>query len=521
MRSKSEIEVRLDRKAGGSGWRWHAIGLVLALALVNTGAAQAIEPRSSRDRAAGQAERQGKKAGAPSDTDNDGLNDEDEVESSPTDPDSDDDGVSDGANDPDGEGPIVAGPDNCPAVPNPQQTDTDGLGQGDACDIDDDDDGLEDEDEVDTSPTDSDSDDDGVSDGANDPDGQGPIVAGPDNCPLVPNSQQTDTDGTGQGDACDIDDDNDGVKDEDEVNTSPTDPDSDNDGVSDGGNDPDGDGPLVSGPDNCPLTPNPDQNDSDDDGFGDTCENLDVTPPTEVDVDALPTFTLQKTYRPPQPPGSCVVAFPCQILMEFSWSQSTDVGTGIKHYVPHFRFSRYNEGSFSVLQALAPIKTRSQDFLGTQGNTLCFSVLARDHAENESALSGEECTAIPVNDSTLQRSRAWRVRQDPDSYLENVSVTRRKGAELSLPVRGVRQLSLVATRCQLCGSVRVFRASQGKRSVVRGRIKLTREQGRQKMRLVNVADFAQPVSGRIIIEVLSRGKPVLIEGLGISKVPAG
>lgn len=519
MKSKSEIEVRLQR--GGSGWRWHAIGLVLALTFVNTGAAQAMEPRSSGARPAGQGEDQSKKAVGPDDTDNDGLPDSSETTTSPTDPDSDDDGVSDGGNDPDGNGPIVAGPDNCPVEPNPQQTDTDGTGQGDACDTDDDDDGLEDEDEVSTSSTDPDSDDDGVSDGRNDPDGNGPIAAGPDNCPQVPNSQQTDTDGTGQGDACDVDDDNDGIKDEDENNTSPTDPDSDDDGVSDGRNDPDGDGPIVSGPDNCPLTPNPDQNDSDDDGAGDTCESLDVTPPAEVVVDDLPTFTLQETYRPPQPPGSCVVAFPCQVLMEFSWSEATDVGTGIKDYVPHFRFSRYDESSFSAVQALAPVKTRSQKFLGTQGNTLCFSVLARDYAENESALSGEECTAIPVNDSTLKRSSGWRVRQDPDSYLENVSVSRKKGAELSLWVKGVRQLSLVATRCELCGSVRVYRVFPGGgRARLKGRIKLTREQGREQMRVIDVASFPQPESGRIIIEVLSQGKPVLIEGVGVSKVPA-
>lgn len=34
-----------------------------------------------------------------------------------------------------------------------------------------------------------------------------------DNCPLVPNSGQMDTDGDGEGDACDSDDDNDGILD--------------------------------------------------------------------------------------------------------------------------------------------------------------------------------------------------------------------------------------------------------------------------------------------------------------------
>lgn len=56
-----------------------------------------------------------------------------------------------------------------------------------------------------------------------------------DNCPSVSNTSQLDTDGDGQGDACDSDDDNDGLSDdvEAELNTSPTTVDSDGDGVDD------------------------------------------------------------------------------------------------------------------------------------------------------------------------------------------------------------------------------------------------------------------------------------------------
>lgn len=57
-----------------------------------------------------------------------------------------------------------------------------------------------------------------------------------DNCPTVGNADQQDTDGDGQGNACDTDDDNDGIPDANEgsLGTSPTNPDSDGDGVNDG-----------------------------------------------------------------------------------------------------------------------------------------------------------------------------------------------------------------------------------------------------------------------------------------------
>ncbi|CAH1786413.1 unnamed protein product [Owenia fusiformis] len=180
--------------------------------------------------------------------------------------------------------------DNCPLVFNLNQADTDGDGIGDACDNCP---SVNDTDQTDTdldglgNPCDSDIDGDGTANGAdncvyiaNDQTNADGDLFGDacDNCPIVSNNVQTDTNQNGYGDACDgttnIDQDGDGVPDSADncyFAVNPSQADTDNDGIGDAcDDDMDGDG-VSNEVDNCLYVPNSGQEDKNDDGIGDVC----------------------------------------------------------------------------------------------------------------------------------------------------------------------------------------------------------------------------------------------------------
>lgn len=198
--------------------------------------------------------------------------------------------------------------DNCPYLANPDQRNTDNdvfavtpsgyRGGGDACDADDDNDLIPDIAEDDTHPWESDSDHyigkgydqycDGPGTGYQDTTASTCKPA--DNCPTRYNPLQGPDD---CGIAPDGDKDRDGIPDSRDncpIHPNPKQEDFDGDGIGDVcDNDDDNDG-IFDPFDNCPRTPNPDQFDANNDGVGDACLSFNVTtgsvgkPPTQLEA---------------------------------------------------------------------------------------------------------------------------------------------------------------------------------------------------------------------------------------------
>lgn len=143
-----------------------------------------------------------------SDTDNDEIPDGDEFDDEGAPLDTDNDGTPNALEaDSDGDG-VLDGVDNCYVIANSDQSDVDDDGEGDVCDEDRDGDGVQNLDDncpLDANNDQSDLDEDGTGDVCEpDPDGDG-VDRETDNCSDVANADQADTDGDGLGDACDPD----------------------------------------------------------------------------------------------------------------------------------------------------------------------------------------------------------------------------------------------------------------------------------------------------------------------------
>lgn len=198
-----------------------------------------------------------------------------------------------------------------------------------------------------------------------------------------------------------------------------------------------------------------------------------------------------------------------------SWMAS-DALTGIRNYDVKYRRAKFSASTYAGW-TLPPWQDRvavtSVTLTSLVGYTYCFSMRARDRAGNISAYSRSRCTSVPVNNTSFTHSSGWQLLTGSGYYLNTFSYSSYQNASMSLSGVIYKHLALLATTCPSCGTVGVYRGSTLLATVS---LVTSTTIKRHVIPVANTTTVTTP--GLITIRVMSSGKPVRIEGLGVSLV---
>lgn len=222
--------------------------------------------------------------------------------------------------------------------------------------------------------------------------------------------------------------------------------------------------------------------------------------PFVVDTTA-PTVTMTR----PVPP------FQLALSTTAAWSGS-EAGSGIAGYSVRWQRAPYNAGFGSWSTPLSLDGTTTSTSFGSllPGSTYCYTADARDHAGNTSAWAAARCTAVPLDDRALTRRGTWTA-STPSGWFRTTAVsTKAQGATLSRTGAVLKRVALTALACSTCGVVDLYVGS-----VRVGRINLAASTTRRKT-------FTLPAfslrSGTVTVKVVSSGRLVRVDALGISRM---
>lgn len=142
------------------------------------------------------------------------------------------------------------------------------------------------------------------------------------------------------------------------------------------------------------------------------------------------------------------------------------------------------------------------------GSTYCFSVTAEDQAGNVSTPSSR-CTAIPLDDRSLTRSSGWKLETHKGWFQGTALSTTKLGKTLAIGA-SLKRIALVAQQCSTCGKVGVYVGT----TLIK-KVSLQAAQSSRKLILLPAFSLR---TGKVKVKVLSSGKPVRIDALGVSRV---
>jgi hypothetical protein len=194
-----------------------------------------------------------------------------------------------------------------------------------------------------------------------------------------------------------------------------------------------------------------------------------------------------------------------------SWA-GADSGSGIGSYQLRYLRGAWNAslGAWTYPSSWQALHVTSLAVSVPVGYTYCFSMRSVDKAGNASAWTASRCTARPLDDRSGAVSSGW-LRGTSSSYYLG-TYTQTTGISRTLTLKGARldRVGIVVTKCPTCGMVGVYVGS-----TLVGKISLYSRTTVRKV-VVPLNRFSLRLA-TITLKVLTSGKLVQIDGLGISK----
>jgi outer membrane protein assembly factor BamB len=203
--------------------------------------------------------------------------------------------------------------------------------------------------------------------------------------------------------------------------------------------------------------------------------------------------------------------FPSSRRVRASW-RATDKGSGVRWYDVRLRRTA-NDGSaghWQRISRLTDVRVTQARIAVRQHATECLSVRARDRVGNVSGWSAPRCVTGLTDDRQLRASRAWFRGSSTSDFDETFTGTSKRGATLRLRHVDPGRVAVSAIVCGSCGSIRVGFGKVSKTFSLRSSLTGTK--------LFKLAMRHHPTNGRLVIRVVSHGKQVEIDGVGIDSV---
>ena len=221
------------------------------------------------------------------------------------------------------------------------------------------------------------------------------------------------------------------------------------------------------------------------------------------------SYLLATDVTPPAAPavGGSTLSKPFQTTPKFdlSWGVAEAV-----RYDVRYRSAPYGADFGGFVAWQSGTAGTSAVFNGSPGRSYCFSARATDADLNTSDYGAERCTAIPAANTALKHRGHWAKRKGSGYFLGAFSVTSTQGANLVLANVRAKRLAIVVTKCRGCGTIKVFLRNKLLRTI------RLRAGSNRKRQIVNLAIFNSVRRGTLHVRVTSSGRPVKIEGVGVS-----